>query len=393
MKKKNIILICIDSARKDRFSCYGYNKKTTPFMDSLAKKGNIFKNAYAASTWTLPSHISMFTGLYPRKHGVLGYTDKLDKAIPTFMQLLGENGYHTSCISNNLLVSDFFPTKKGFSEIILVDLFEKRKVVKKEADENKKYHTSRFLIFRIVRHPIRYFLFFPKWFIEKVVLRDSITIKELMKVINLSKKDKGESRINKIIEKKLDLKKGPFFIYLNYMSTHRPYALPKSYRKKLGISWFNILKYSLIRERIKKSDKKGKLIMNSIYDAELAYADSKIKELMDIFSRKGLMKDTIFIITSDHGELLGEQGRVGHVYPPHDKLINIPLIIYPKIKGIQSSSLVSHVDIFPTILNLAGIKNKHRLDGLSLLAPSKGREIISEFRTVHKLDSKGLSKE
>ncbi|MCP4427706.1 MAG: sulfatase-like hydrolase/transferase, partial [Chloroflexi bacterium] len=95
MKRPNILLLVMDAGRADRLSCYGYDHLTTPNMDRIAKEGVLYEQAISPAVWTVPSHASLFTGMYPSGHGLKGRNLKLRSDIPTMAGYLGEQGYAT----------------------------------------------------------------------------------------------------------------------------------------------------------------------------------------------------------------------------------------------------------------------------------------------------------
>ncbi len=114
----SIVLISLDTLRADHVGAYGYSRKTTPNIDALAARGVVFENAISQSSWTRPAHLSMFTGLYPAEHGVVGLSDRrrLDDATPTLARVLAANGYTTAAFTGGVNVSRVFGFDQGFAE-------------------------------------------------------------------------------------------------------------------------------------------------------------------------------------------------------------------------------------------------------------------------------------
>ena len=102
--KANIILLVLDTQRADRLSCYGYPKETSPQLDRFAAEATLFTHAIAPAQWTVPSHASMFTGLYPSRHGLLQMDGLLSPTFPTLAERLQQIGYYTAGFSNNIMV-------------------------------------------------------------------------------------------------------------------------------------------------------------------------------------------------------------------------------------------------------------------------------------------------
>jgi arylsulfatase A-like enzyme len=163
-------------------------------------------------------------------------------------------------------------------------------------------------------------------------------------------------------------KKDPFFIFINFMEPHLPYEPPMGYAQKYirdGITEEEIKKYSPniydIKTLVKKRERGPKEleVINSLYDGEINYLDEKIGELFHQFKDLNLADETLFIITSDHGENLGEHGLVGHAYGLYETLLKVPLILrYPKYfkPGLEVENKIQTTDIFYTILDMVSIK-------------------------------------
>src|SRR3972149_8651863 len=114
----NIIIIILDTARAQSFSCYGYKRKTTPNIDRIAQGAVLFENAISPSPWTLPAHASIFTGMYPSRHGCHERHKFLNRNLPTLPEILKNIGYRTIGISNNSWISKNFGFDRGFDSFI-----------------------------------------------------------------------------------------------------------------------------------------------------------------------------------------------------------------------------------------------------------------------------------
>jgi len=388
--KPNIILIVMDAVRVDHLSCYGYTRKTSPNIDGLAKEGILFENAFSTAAWSYPSHASIFTGKYPSFHRTLGKDVRLHKENTTIAEVLSREGYQTIGVSSNNLLSPINGFDKGFQKYFVFDL---------HYEETK-------LIFKNIKQC-------PRDFIRTLVYGlDGYTYRNLEKIKYFLKKR---------------IKRKPFFLFTNFYNCHTPYNPPRPFKKRfcklfdrIPLSVMELIFYKIfghpggkipgfdIRKLNMVSDENNQIsfmerefdmseeeweIVKSWYDGEILYLDCVIGELVDFLKREGVFENTVFIITSDHGENFGEHGLVGHQFCLYDTLIHVPLIIvYPDVipRGVKISSLVSHIDIFPTILDLLGIKGYRRgIQGESLL-PFRDRKIhdfvcaeCGEFRISH----------
>ena len=349
----NFILIIIDSARADHFSCYGYSKKTTPYIDELSEEAMVFESAFSTSCWTPPSCASILTGKYPSQHGVLGYSKNLitgkgkfgenlylSKNNTTIPEILRKNGYKTLGLSHSPHVSKKRGFDKGFDVFI-------------------EYYTKPLLSANIT--------YLQSFFYNLILGSDSRAF-----------------LVNNIVKKWLNKNhKYPFFIFINYCNTHVPYNPPFPYRKKRGnkkLRKFSKIIYHCLTKKI-KLDKNDLEVLKSWYDEELRYLDYRINELIKYLKKLDLYDNTVIIITSDHGECFGEHGLVFHGYGLYDELIRVPLIINcPSIikKGRKIRKLVSLVDIFPTILDVCELNTNllKNLPGKSLLKKYEKHEYI-----------------
>ena len=331
-KKPNIILITIDALRPDHLGCYGYERNTSPNIDRLAKEGVIFTQAIAQSCWSYPSIFSILTSTYPSTHGVLSPSHNL-KEVPLLSQILKENGYYTVAICAHYTISE---VKK------LRDSFNKFFSFKGEEDN-----------FWIVNNAQEVTKIAKKW------LRNNY--------------------------------KRRFFLWIHYMDCHGPYKPPSPYDKMWIKEQFNKLDHLSVSEHLwlglggvpkymsKFMDIEHMSKENYIsqYDGEISFVDNQIGFLLDELKKLGVEKKTIIILTSDHGESLGEHNYFGHELLLYDNLLKVPLII--KCPHIFSSNKiitkqVRSIDIMPTILDILNLKQPDIANGKSLIPLIQGKE-------------------
>jgi len=389
----NIILIVMDTVRADHLSCYGYYRRTTPNIDEIAKRGTLYQNAFSAAPWTPPSHASFFTGKYPSCHKTIGKKVSFNKENVTIAEVLSEHGYRTIGITCCQILGSGSGFEKGFNEYVeLKDGFLSNPKFKK-------------LLFKEV---IRKFIYGP----DKSTYLATEMIKSFLR--------------------RNHMKKRPFFLFVNYFTSHTAYDPPKPFKKRfcgsfseskfyvqeflankiLGkttekISNHNLdiqkLKWiasgsgglSFVAKEISISEKEWEVV-KSWYDGEIAYLDYQIGNLVDFLVENDMFDDTFLIITSDHGENFGEHGLAIHPLGLYDNILQVPLImscpsLIPEEKRI--SSLVSTIDIFPTALDVASIKSGIAIQGKSLF-PFENRKIhdfvCAEYGGLHKGGFAGL---
>ena len=329
MSLPNVVLLVMDACRADHLSCYGYERPTTPNIDRIAANGTLYENAISPAVWTVPSHASMFTGMYLSGHGLYGRNLKLRSDIPTIATYLKRNGYKTAAFTANTLIGEPTGLSRGYDE-----LYDMRHIVADDAKWKSKLNSLyRKLYFADPESKIGY--------------------------------DRGAWRLNREMKKWVDGQvkgggKRPFFIFANYMETHLPYVPSKESRSKFltpeqEARWRTVNQnpWQYISKNV-TMDSEDFQILKSLYDAQLSYLDEKIGEIYDFLHEKGLLKNTLFIVTSDHGENLGDHNLMDHQYCVYDTLARVPLVVnYPASnQGIKISSQVQSLDILPTVIDL-----------------------------------------
>ncbi|HUU27307.1 MAG TPA: sulfatase-like hydrolase/transferase [archaeon] len=310
----NILLIVMDAARSDHFSCYGYHRNTTPVIDRLAGEGLRFTQTVSSSSWTMPAHASLFTGLLPFEHGTNTQHNWLIDRFPTLAELLKKRGYQTLGISNNPMVDQAQNLSRGFD------------------------------------------LFIPVWADSSVVSPRKPHSTEWT-----------NKQVRHFLEHREDKEK-PFFIFINYMDAHNPYDPPEPFRSlylKAGESVSELTDSAshnpeLVNSGVLKISEKDFDILESLYDGSINYLDRKIGELLDCLRTLNLFDSTLIVVTSDHGQIFGRWNHFTHGVLLYRPLVQIPLIIrYPPLapNGALRETPVAITDIFHTLVKIAGIEN------------------------------------
>lgn len=300
-QNKNILLILLDAARSDHMSYSGYVRNTTPNIDALAAKSFVFTDAFSEAAYTLASTGTLLTGLPPDFHGVVSaFFSRLRDDILTFPELLKANGYFTAAVSANPFFSKAYNFNRGFDQFIELS--------------NETY----------------------------VVGAEEFTAPFEHVISNLPEK--------------------PFFIYLHLREPHHPYIMPKPFFGKYQQKYSEPSEeYIQESTRIYLGEHKGSAdfeFLTDIYDENLEYADSVVGEILYQLESFGLDKDTIVIITSDHGEALGEHDMVGHNVILHKEGIHIPMLFHLPDAQIRTQRFENPVitsDLVITLCELLGI--------------------------------------
>ena len=348
----NIILIIVDTLRGDHVSCYGHERRTTPHLDALAADATLYTTAISPGAWTPSSHASIFTGTYPSRHGVDRSHPYLDGGLTTLPEYLRERGYRTFGISSNFWISTATNYDRGFD--VFYQSWQLAQTRSNPALERQRRRDPSYSAGGNGRSaPER---------LGATINRLDAGIRRYCcrPFVNL---DMGARRVNRVVRrwartwKTLD---APFFAFLHYMEPHEPYRPParflrhhlggQSARRVTGVNQ-HALKFmsGVVPMGAEEFDRLGRL-----YDAEVSYADHCIGELIEGLRATGLLDRTMLIVTSDHGENLGDHGLMSHMFSVHESILRVPLIVrYPGGEhGGTEPGLVQTLDIFPTLVTM-----------------------------------------
>ena len=343
-ERPNILWIVMDTVRADHISCYGYQRNTSPNLDGIASEGILFENVISAGPWTLPSHASMFTGLFPSKHGTDAEHPWLDYDFQTISEVLSANGYMTFGYTNNLVAGTKNNLDQGFKTF--------------EQTERGASDTGPELSEQL---KISYF---------RREVHDFLLI------------DDGAYETNEVVKKWIadaEQAEAPFFLFINYMEAHEPYHPPPAYAAPFLPSGVKLARAMKVNQQPPsylagnvKMDAEDFEILNALYDGGISYLDFRMGQLFDYLRELEVMDDTIIIITSDHGENFGEHKLMGHHFCLYDTLLHVPLVIrYPELfePGVRVSEQVQLTDLFPTILDMLDIDwDRDYIQGSNLLS-------------------------
>lgn len=398
--RPNFVLILTDQQRRDSLGCYGNRIIKTPTLDALAQEGVLFDNAFTANTVCSPSRASLLTGRYPRSHGLVINGMRLDPVNEiTLPQLLATNGYHTANVGKIHLApaSDVDPemtaNESGY-----------------ESPESIGYWAAG------KKLPLPYYGFQEVrmcdgngWtdYYQDLLAKDP-KLPDLLKVENALKPPSGapSSWKSAIPEEhhsttwvadeaiqKLERFAGstdPFFLCVSFPDPHFPFCppapwcdmydpacvpLPRRHRDQFKTA---SAYYQRMIEQYTREFSYNPMDMPEDYIREIiahtygmvSLLDTHIGRIVDTISRLGLQDDTNIIFTTDHGEHLGDHGFIYKV-APYDELIHLPLIWWSPSrfgKPRREQGIVSHVDLMPTLLDLAGIAYPRGVQGVSYQA-------------------------
>jgi arylsulfatase A-like enzyme len=334
----NILLVVLDTVRSDCTGVVEGRGSITPNLDEIARRGTTFANTTAPAPWTVPSHASLFTGLYRFRHSADHEHFTLDPALGTLAEVLRSHGYTTVGVNCNPWLHRQSGFAQGFD--IYEDIYRD---VEGEHDKGGKLATAKAL----------------EWI----------------------------SRLCK--EKK------QFFMFVNLMEAHLPYSPPGptlNRMKSAGFDYafdsFSVARAESVIAGTYDPDPEELLTIRNLYLGEIAYLDEKVGELLSLLERLDCAGNTVIIMTSDHGEHLGEHALMGHEFSVFGPVLRIPLILsYPPLfpAGTTARAPVSLIDLYPTILSITGIEKepspqnaKSLLTSLNL-GQDPDRAILSEY--------------
>jgi arylsulfatase A-like enzyme len=358
----NVILIVMDTVRADHLSLYGYDRDTSPNLKKLAADATAYPEALSAADITLTSHASIFTGLYPSWHGAYcqppeaSFGRKIGP-VPTIAEVLSQNGYRTLGVAANLYLRADFGLQRGFAD----------------------FHIPR---------PVPILAGDEAWYMLRTGMR-----RVLNRFTDTAQFDRLYSRgdaINAEFFHMLGspaLAQAPFFAFFNYMDAHYPYIPPSPFDRRFpGKTSATEGDLEAIQEAVsQKGEPLPPLYTShavSQYDGGIAYIDSQIGQLVDWLKRENLYDNTMIVVTADHGESFGERRLFLHGNSLYANLTHVPLLVkYPHNSHVGVwQTPVSLIDIFPTVMDVTGVKPPAGLQGRDLLDPAAAepRTLFSE---------------
>jgi arylsulfatase A-like enzyme len=337
ISERNVIVILVDCLRADHLGCYGYGKETSPFIDRLAESGVIFENCIAPSSWTIPSVVSLFTGVYPQQHGMNSFGPLLPDGLTTLQEPMQQAGMTTAAFITNDYLQYRLGYGKGFSyyyDHYLEQTF-------------KEYVASRLFFFNAFLH-FKNNLLHPRSVDPGGARWWSIGFPPF------NHEKRSAKRVTDDVIQWLTINHvQPFYLYVHYMDVHSPY----------DTIWYSLFD----PEQYGAQSEKDKLI--NTYDGRIDYVDRQIKRIWEALDRLGILKDTIVILTADHGEELYDHGGTGHCTTLYEELIRVPLIVlHPSGEGRRIQTQVRLIDLPPTILDCLGLPVPAQMRGNSLAA-------------------------
>ena len=354
--KKNILILLLDGCRAQSLGCYGYTvRDTSPNVDALAERGLVAQKNYATSFCTMPSIVSMMTGLYPCVHKATATWGYYDGAFPFLTDILRANGYQTFGVSNNIAaMSPEWGFVRGYDRYYRVG--KEENWFKASKEEQRGVRKAK-LKTRIQRSLFEMFKKRAPELSDEVRRRASIT--------HFESHDMGGNKAVESFElalKERDKEK-PFFGYVNLPDTHAPFTTINPFAKTWGKLDYsdNLLKLFFNSSEFYEDGldltQEDIAVLQASYDTCVRYVDHLVGRIVQILHDSKLFENTVLLLLGDHGGMTYEKkqlyGGASFTYEPE---IRVPFIIVDHGLGRQTDRLTSVVDVFPTIHDLAGIE-------------------------------------
>jgi arylsulfatase A-like enzyme len=318
---KNVVLLTLDATRKDVLGLYGNTKGLTPFMDSLKDKSMVFSKCQSAGPYTQASFPAILCSGYYLDYGK---PEGLDPRRTLVSEVLHKAGIYTAGFHSNPYCSEMLGWDRGwdtFYDSMDDDLDDERiPYIRGDAINTKV----------------------TDWLSSHTGTKDY----------------------------------APFFLWLHYMDVHEPYMPERRYvdmvEPSIGINqdeMYELFENTLLKRDV--SDPAKVTMLKKLYDVHVREVDSYVESFFRSMEKMGVLKDTIVIITSDHGDEFNEHGGLSHDDKLYSELIDVPLLIYKAGENSYCGEVVSSADIPPTILHLFGIEPSQAFRGQSLLPADK----------------------
>ena len=339
----NVLLITLDAQRADHLHCYGYNRDTSPNIDTLAARGALFLQADANAPWTLPSLASLMTGRLPMEHGAVTVARGLDSQQWLLAKSMLRNGYRTGGVGASVFLGIPYHITEGFQSF-----------------RGRRFSDQ---------------------------LRG-----------NILRLNSGPWVTDGAIEFMRQHRRERFFLWLHYFEPHSPYhwrtehhylaAPPQDMPNPPPLEW-------LMQNRARLTPRQMQQVID-LYDGETRTIDHYVGEVLAQLDRLDLSGQTLVILSSDHGEEFMQHGRFGHSHQLYEDVLRVPLIMAAPgriSKGLRVATPVQLVDLAPTILDLCGIRDKaphcrgHSLKPLLNCGPGyRSADIVASVADISSAD-------
>lgn len=402
--RPDIVLLVLDTQRADRLSCYGYGQETTPHLDAFAADATRFRHAFSPAQWTVPSHTSLFTGLYPSVHGTQQSFSVVPDGLPLLAERLGDAGYYTAAFCNNPLVGVVNNgLRRGFYSFLNYSgwLTSRPNQAGRPRTLFGRYRQLFKRMLGGVLHQMQ------DAFARSDALLDFAFTPLMVPLWQTALSFKGNTAkslndaARLLINRKETLRNQPIFSFINLMGTHMPFHPPRPYIERFApevlrdksaqryLKRFNGDVFGWLAPLSSPLAEEHKSILDGMYDAEVAAQDEQLGLFFDKLRSSGALNHTLVMVVADHGEHLGEKHLLGHSVSLYNVLTHVPLIVRDPSGALARNQVVeqnvSTRRIFQTALTAAGLATEaeasYALHHLGANDPDKG-VVFAEAQTA-----------
>jgi arylsulfatase A-like enzyme len=298
-RPKNLILVSVDTLRADAVGFGGRSRPVSPYLDRLARRGVVFAECISSAPHTDPAHATLFTGLYPRSHGVYDHTRRLTPETATMAEILGSQGYRTAAITNSPKFHRSIGLDQGFAHYEIV----------------APYETGPWL-----------------------------------------------ERVLSFLDALPERPEQPLFLFLHVLDPHAPYNPDGPLRDAFHEPYSGPFTGHLGNLKRRDGGGTGAAyalieLVRAWYDSEVLEADAALGTVFTRLEELGLLEDGVLVVVSDHGEEFLDHGGMEHSHTLYDELIKVPLVVrapgWPEGRVVDAQ--VRTVDVLPTVLSLLGL--------------------------------------
>jgi arylsulfatase A-like enzyme len=341
----NVVMIVVDAMRSDHLSAYGYQRDTSPNMKKLADSGVRFDRAYSQGNRTAISMPALFTSMYPASNGAVGFQDRmtpLPEERKTIAEILQDRGYVTAGMMSNIYLKSAYQLDQGL-------------------DRTEEFNNVRF-----------------RFSVYRMLL--------LLGLVEKPAYARGESpNGNEVTDAAIQWldripKDAPYFLFVHYMDVHHKYRPPAAHEKLFRSSpEVSSIDPDSLFQKTKKLIAEAPPIdisdaelqrLKDLYDASIHYADSEIGRLVSALEARDGARDTVVLLTADHGDEFMEHGSIYHVNLVNQELLRVPLIVWDsehRFGPRRVEGMARHIDVLPTIAELCGATVPQGAEGTSLV--------------------------
>jgi arylsulfatase A-like enzyme len=336
--RPNVLLLSVDSLRADHVSAYGRvnplapGVATTPAaFDRLAREGVLFENAVTTTSWTLPSHMALMTGLPDPLHGVTDNTKRLAEGFETLAGFLSARGWATGGFFNGPYLHPAFGFGHGF------DVYEDHAGIDQPIEVFESDVPGRLMDVHRASH-------------------QAVTSPSLLRAASEWIRARSAEP-------------DPWFAFVHWWDPHYDYLAPERVEQRFVDGYEGRYRGVHRTESHVRPEERDIQHLRSLYDAEIRWTDEHLGELLDLLDELGVADDTIVVLTSDHGEEFWEHTRWGHQTTLFEDVVRIPMLVrYPRAvpAGVRAGGQARIQDVFPTVAELIELAPPTYLEGTSL---------------------------